>query len=621
MLERNSGLQKQPDAVEHPLLNRFQRRHSKDPQALKRSMFIGEYTKMDNLMAETTDSWNQSNEHNDYDLTRIAYQAEPFISKWLEVRRQVPFFLEKAQMANLEGDFVAPEGLNRFDLQDYYSRKIGGVKFFGTSLVEGTSLFDIEQMQLVLSEPGEHTLLPEDIKRINGMFHYSLFSKDKQVSSVIRQSMIDLVTQGLAQPEAKMVIPATLRPFHERILAYFDYYKDLITNPDLGFWDERHLIEELAWGKPWLPQGIALFMPARLGITPASAIKFYQTRADLSWASIVWKKRLLTTMEKAAENAFRKNGLPKELEPFQFYNPQMDEQASKLLLDWYSADLDDKEAQDIYTKQEELTARLTGLYLKALQQDIQNSPRKLLEFTLREGYVVKKVSLSSQYKQTLTFVLHFADGQTHLTLEIDKDQKVFGLPAKLIKDQPHFIELILNDILAPVLETVKKIHPEVEPISLAEYRQKKEEARVIEAEKPQVPNVALPLPEREKFKPVRPRVLSPIARILEGPTPANVIPIEPPKFVVFYSRNLVKQMLGRNASERNVDQAVRVIEEFQHARGDYKKFKQDRVEGEDIWELKIPHIRVLLNHIDGGFFKVREVGYRREIFNTRRREN
>jgi len=602
--------------------NRAQRRQNRDPEAQKRSAIIGDFNRMEVLTNETTNEWNQVIADNERNLTRIVYEGRLFIFRFLDTRHQLPGFLERAHFVNLESPFIEPKTLGQFDSQDIFSQRIR-MRVFGLFPIEAPSLSDIEQMPLLRTEDGA-TLTKDDIKWINLIFHDDIFNPETNQKSIIRESILYLANQKLARPEEKITIPVSLRPLHDRVVAFFDYYKNLLTNFDLDSWEESRLIKTLNWGRPFLPQALGIFMPARLGITPQSTIKLLQARAEFSFApTFIWKQRILKYIDAGVQDAYRVNGLPKNLAKYQHLDIQNDQTASEILWEYYqSLDLSGDNLQDINNREAEWLDKLTKLYFKHLKQDISINPQKSIEVGLVEHPIFKNVVVTSQYPNTLIFILRFRDGKTHLTLEIDKDQLIYGLPARLIKDNPHFMSLILKDLLPPVLDWAKEHHPSAEPIKLSDYRKSEPaEAQIQEQEKLHYnPD---DYSEYRLKKPKYSKILTPLARFLEGPEPANVIQLHFPKFVVFHNRDQVQEMLGKKAPERDIDLVMRAIGEFEYGRGDFKKLKEDIIEGEDLWEIRVKGIgpRILVAHTEGGFFTLAKGGYRREIFNIRRRGN
>ena len=611
MLEGRQVPQLEASPTEQQWLgNRATRRHpKKDPKAQKRSAIIGEFNHMERLMGETANEWSNVVTGHERNLTRIVYHGKPFIFRWLETRRRLPEFLDRAHFANLENPFVEPEVFNRYDPHDVFPQIIK-LRRFGLFPILAPSFFDIEQMPLLRSEDGT-SLAREDIKQVNLIFHDDKFNPETNQKLIIRQAMLYLVTQRLARPEEKIIIPDTLRPLHDRVLAYFDYYKDLLTNFDLDEWEESRLIRTLHWTGPFLPQALGSFITASLGITLQSAIKLFQTRAELSpMPTFIWRRHLLKALEFGAQDAYRINGLPKELTKYQHFDAQNDQVASKILSDHYqSLGLSEADLEDVYNKKFEWLDKFTELYFRHLRQDIARNPQRHLEINLAEHPIFSDVLVANQYANTLIFILRFRDGNTHLTLEIDKDQKLYGLPAKLISDNPHFMDLILGDLLPPVLEWARKHYPGVEPIKLSDYRKPEPVAGPVQKEEEPQYNPG-DFVEYRKPRPKGPKILTPIAKLLEGPEPPRVVQPQAPQFVVFHSRERITEFLGKKVSNKVVDGLMREITDFEYGHSRVKALED--VGG--LRELKYGDYRIIFRHEHNQFFSLVAIGRRGGIF-------
>ena len=232
-----------PVLDERWLGNRQTRRKNKELGRSDISKVTSEYKARIALLNRSVDEWNQTIDEQGTSLARVIFRGKPFVHRYLDERYDLPPFLERVHSANLSTPFVSAEILNEMDRQDIFSQPLGEEGVFGFTVLDGTSLYDIEQMSLTRSEEGSLRLEIADIRRINRMFTNDRFTQKAPQERVIRQAMVYLATQDLARPEEKINIPTTVRPLHQRLVAFFDYYKDLMTNFDLGledFWNESN---------------------------------------------------------------------------------------------------------------------------------------------------------------------------------------------------------------------------------------------------------------------------------------------------------------------------------------------------------------------------------------------
>ena len=531
--------------------NRADRRKNRSSNSSSAQALAGQYNRHYNLLGETIDEWNQIVDEQDHQPTKVIYRGKPFISRWLEVRRGLSIFLERAQTEN-KGLVTLPQSaIKRFKEQDFYSQELGGSNFLGLITSEGTSFFDIEQMSLPLPTEG--------IRRINRMFHAGR-------SPVMLQAMIYLATQEFARPEQKNLVFPSLHPLHNRLVAYFDYYKDLMVNFDMGLKDEFSFRKTLAYTEPGLPLALGIYMPGRLGITPSSAIKLFQTRVETSFSPFFWRNSgILETMEMGAKEAYREKTLPANLEKYQHYDEKTDGRALDQFAQFYGKNkLTDTELEGLYNNSDNLIDRLIDFYFKDLYSDVMRSPHRQLNFKMPEGHVVTNITLTCQNKQTLVLILHFADDETHLTLEMGQNGNFYGMQAKLVVDHEHFIKAVFSDILPPILEEARKMHPNREPIRLSDYR-RVEQAEVQPAQVDQEAvwqePIRLPFPKREHHKVSK--VFTPIAQYLAGPKPVNTTELPEPKYhVINSSRFSLTELMGGHPRPKDVDKMSEHIRMF-----------------------------------------------------------
>lgn len=594
-----------------PFGNREQRRKDRSLHTPPGSVLAGQYNKYYNLLGETIDGWNQTVDEQDNNSTKVIYKGRPFISDWLEVRRELPLFLERAQLAGSKDQVVIPEAaLNRFHEQDFYSKELGGRRFLKLTMSVGTSFFDIEQMLLIRSNSNNQSqwsLQTEDIRRINRMFRAG-------ESPVMFQAMIYLATQEFARPEQKNLVSPVLHPLRDRLVAFFDYYKDLMFNFDMGVKDEFSFCETLAYTRPGLPLALGVYMPARLGITPSSAIKLFQTRAELSLSPFFWRSSgVLEAMEMGAEEAHREKNLPANLERYQHYDEKMDNEVLKQLSRFYGQNkLTEAELEALYNNSDNLIDKFIDLYFKDLYSDVMRSPHRQLNFKMPEGHVISNITLSCQNRQTLILILHLADGITHLTLEIGQGNKFYGMPAKLVTDHEHFIKAIFSDVLPPILEEARKKHPNREPLRISDYR-KVEQSEVqitgIDQQLSLDEAVRLPVPKRKHHEPSK--ILTPLAQYLAGPKPVNATELPESKYHVICSRSSIIEKLGGHPRPKDVDKIMRHIRMFELGQAQPKMI--DWSGGKRLID-RVGDFRIVYNSLGGKNCALEAIGDREYIY-------
>ena len=525
---------------------------------------------------------------NDGDITKIIYQGDPYIVPFLTARHSLHSILEIAQWRNLETPVLTTESMRSFEINDIFATNI-----------KGTSLGEIEEMPQPLSI--------DDIQRINRMLRrvVPLF-KEHYEHNNLRTSMIVFATQKFARPEEKIEIPHQLQPLFRRLTDYFDYYTKFMTDFSLDEIEEGAMWVTLGWTRPWLPNSIGRYLPARMGITPSSAIKLYKEktlRSPLHLLSIAWSS-LLPTLEGSSKEAFRKDGLPADLQKNQLYDPEMDKKAERVLRNHYPKDASFQDHQ----RREDLLKEFLK-YHPVLIRDVEKAASRRLTIIPSEPRIFSSLTLASQYPQTLICIMQLPENN-HLTVEINRDGDLFGIPAKVNVENPHLVDLLLADILDPILDEVKSRYPIREPVKLATYRSTQPILPPLE-----IPRLDYqPRPESKEKRSKIPRVLTPIAQYLAQPRPPTLSEIHIPKLYVQYSQDLVTAYLGNKVPERIIKQIMTTLRNFEYGRIPIKKLE----DAGDLWDLRSGSYRIILKHDQGLNYQIEAIASRQGVFKRHR---
>lgn len=538
--------------------------------------------------------WDQVVKESNFELATIVFQGKPFIFRCLEVRRSLANFLDKTSVANLRLQAISHQDFDHFNQIDMFSYK-----------VRGTSLLDIEKMEFA-----NHLSLA-DIQKINQIFLKEtiidprrFLKKDHQMIGEIRQSILYFTTQPYARPEEKIRIPHVLRPLHQRFTDYFDYYTSLMIDSSLPLADELSFIKALGKGVPWLPQSLGCYIPARLGITPSSALKLYEQHFGYI-PKFLSEKVLLRWLRQETSKAFRLNAFPADLERFQHRDEQADQIVESLLRVTYGGI--SGESQQSAEAEVENGLKELQFYNPDLLSTIHDSKGKRLVIDLPEHPLLSTLTLTSQNKSTLVCVLGFKDRDTHLTVEvgsnIDKENLlVYGFPPKLATENPHMQSVIFLSVLKPIL---------------AEAARRNTKKEVLPLPPPFVPAVwqQAPYIPQPKEKTVRPHltILTPIAEVLSQKQTLPPRPeISKRQYFVQHSQAMIIDHLGKKVPERIVDQIMSDIKDFEFGRsGKTKQFHQE-IGG--FVQIRSGNYRILLSRGEKGrFFVVDKVVNRRDI--------
>lgn len=369
--------------------------------------------------------------------------------------------------------------------------------------------------------------------------------------------------------------------------------------------------------KPWLPQALGAYIPARLGITPSSAIKLYQHLEERAPVFDKFTNRdSVRFLTHESQHAIRENNLPEVLDKYQHYDPQMDQAAEKQLTQHYQLGVNPEDYAKVH---ESTVTRLDklGLYRAAIYSSATRSRERHLtgggysEVPLADNPLLSNIIVTSQYRDTLMLILKLHDDQTHLLLEVDKQNNLYGLPPKLAYRRPYTEDLLLNDILDPILAKLQRVFPHVEkPNPLKEaIIVSYPPSTVNKSEKSEPYEKILVVPTKEdKPETLKRRVLSPISKYLEGhqpPAPQK----EERQRIVHHTIEDVADRLGRNESDKIVRKVMRGITEFEYGHGVYQKLERHN----GLYEVKSGAYRIILEQVDGKLYSLKDIVPRKDL--------
>ncbi|MBI2196829.1 hypothetical protein HYU45_04465 [Candidatus Daviesbacteria bacterium] len=488
--------------------------------------------------------------------TQMVYQRGPVLAPYIEEMRNLSVAVRHAAQFKIQAPWIG-----NYLLGDIYTHQIRWV-----------SLADIEQMSLPLS-----LVSMSQINRFLRRYPLLKFTLSKS-ALVAQETATILPSLDIANPHKKRLIPPTLQPLHARMTAYFDYFTNFITASHLDSEREEKFVSAVVSAGPYFLSGVGCFLPARLGITPSSALKLLEEKTVsglYSWQWGILRKR----MEKEVCHAYPVNGFPENLQKYQHYNPQADQRATELLLKVNS------EQPGGVVGIDNLFERLWR-YWKILRSDIFRSDRKYLEFPLDHS-VIDRLEVASQYRHSLTFFVFFKDNQTHLTLEVSRNgQRIYGIPRALLREFPHIGDVLAKVIFDPVLDDARRKHPNIEPaptiITATVPSDRNGEQADLE---PDVP-----------VKPPKRRLTLAVQSLFhDSPLP---LPVEPKNRLceVQYSRTLVVELIGRRVQDKVIDRIMATLRGFEW--GEKRAKRLAALPG--LYRLRVGDWRIILERLGSG---------------------
>lgn len=511
-------------------------------------------------------------------LADILYSQGPLLGRYINDTKNVNVALIEA---------------GRFAREDPRITFIARADLFAQR-IRGVSLGAIEGLP--------YPLTAEGIRTINRFLRYSHISRLTfgLPQRHAQEIAVTLPVLGAAYPK-EVPISGVLKPLYDRMTDFFDFYSAFIHSPDLDAEQERKFLSSLVFNGPILWRAIGCYLPGRLGITPSSAIKLVDEKVKpglggLSWGQL--KKRLELEMC----GAYFKDRIPAELHQYLAYDGRTDVEAATLLQSYQLLSNNSSEA----TREPEELDPLMRLhrYQKDLRKDILEAPEKSLRIPVVHP-IISEVLVASQYKHSLTIILLFKNSSVHLTLDINEGDRIYGIPASLLREYPHVQDSLARDILTPLLNYGRIRHPYIEtatkPAISIQLSGKRETLPDL------ITDGEINGDTKEQVKPLKRRQLGLFKQEPELPKP--VVQVKQ-KFRVYCSRSQLIKFVGGNVPEEVVEGMMKGIGKFEVGGKRVEAVKS----AAGHYKLRIGDWRVILEHLGYGSYAVRDAGNRAVIY-------
>lgn len=505
-------------------------------------------------------------------FTSMVYNGPPVIVNWVKARK------DHAR--------ITKERLGRIKNHPLGMRQVYGAdNDLFTKKIKGISLAEIDEMSLPLSQ--------KDIKRIDGLFFIMKFGRKNPENTVVGESLAYLATVSLAQRSGAEQIPASVKHLKDVSQDFFDYYVRFLRDGPPSFRSSLHMAYFFGRSRDFLMVALAAYMPARLGISPASARKLYEQRGRLSNRESVWAK-----IGKSFFNEV-KSAIPKsvdeDLKPYLSYGFENDSKAAEAILNGLgknrSTTFDDRDNLEDYKKDFMAKTRHPLSLAISIGQG---------RFTYKplDGGAIEKVTAITPYPNSTIFILEMNNG-SHLTIELGEDGFIYGIPQSLYEKCPHIEELLLPNILKiPLPERALKIHPKPAPDS----------SFVLKENVPE--EVAAESQDR-----------TPKRRILNRGIPTKLNEPEVPetsqpsrRFVEFSEEQLRDLLEGRKTDPNLIAKALSMISRFERGWKQPMPMHTDEKDPRVLCRLRSGDIRVVLEDLGTNRFRLVAAGERKGVY-------
>lgn len=472
-------------------------------------------------------------------LAAYAYRGSPYVYDYLHSLREIHESEHGIQKMRTQG-YLNIKGESKSHPFDVYAHKYNG-----------TSLADVENMQ---TNARTGMLSPQDIQRINKMFRTTRLSNHlgDQNHSLVLESMTLLATQQFIVPKDQQRVSRELKRLEKNVTAYFDFYAAFVQDSGRNSENELGMLTAMGVSGAQLLNSIAIYTPARLGITPSSAEKLILLRAGLYVdIGLIWKS-YHSAYKKTFRQAYTYDAFPPDLQVYQHYDEVIDQSAAQTLGQY----ADTLNIQEIWKAK-----RLAPKQIKSLQdhrreiiRDIMASRDRRLVCTLPQEFPGDNVTVIRN-RDTLIAIVKMPD-DTHVTLEFDKKGEVFGIPPALLKSYPYAAYVLVDAILSPLLKQYQKKN---ELIQRAENIGTDMNLSPTQVED----GLEIDSGDDEEVKVPKRRRIKPITIFQDDPLPPE-IPEKPLSRSVLYSESMLRELLGeKNVQQKTIDRMMADLRMFE----------------------------------------------------------
>ncbi|MFI5265558.1 MAG: hypothetical protein ACHQT7_02325, partial [Candidatus Levyibacteriota bacterium] len=381
--------------------------------------------------------------------------------------------------------------------------------------------------------------------------------------------------------------------------AFFDYYVRFIRQ---GF--DTAEAEIAAWtsltfrGRMLIP-ALAMYLPARLGITPSSAQKMYEEHVELVEILTIGK-RLRAYFSLNLNNAYP-NTVPEDLRQYIFYDENQDAQATRGLLGHYRPEKNPGSVEENQAREQVVQEFLRSTKPR-LTTPLRNAGR--LSYPVEsDNTPIARVTIIEPYAHSTIFILNLKNG-SHLTVEIGADGSVYGIPLALYRQFPHIEDVLIPDIL-------RTIH----------IPERIKEAAVTSNMRSFIPR-PLALPSREVAVEQIPH--APKKHVLRRFIPIEIIApdseqlpqqTEAVKHFIFYSEESVRELLGSKKRDPNtIKKAMDMLFRFERGWKEAKPLHTNAKDPRELGSLVTGDTRIVVEHLGNNNYRTVVGGDRDDIY-------
>lgn len=500
------------------------------------------------------------------------YSASPrAFGDWMKAVKDHGLFTRKALDLSVsqQKSIVDPDVVYDMGKQDFF-----------TKVVRGLSLADIDEMRLPLGR--------EDIQRISKWFRFSFFKRNETDQKALADTLVLLATIPHVGKER---LPDQVTHLKEVSQAFFDYFVSFIAEGAENPQDEAQILYAFAF-KKYLASALGVYLPAKLGISPASARKLIEVNGEFSELGKVSWARASRFLYKSLPTSFPPS-VPEDLKPYLQYDKRADEEAEKAILAYASSH--DIQGESQHKQRVKDVNAFLAHNRPYLSREIT---RHNGSFTYSPSDVFESITALAPYAHSTIFIAKLKNS-SHLTIELDQDGYVYGIPASLYKKMPHIEDLLLTALLSIPFPKAAKPEPTLHaapiPFNVPSFM---------------LPEGAFGTEKEEKAPKRKASHRIPFSREDVSEIPQS--PQEPrQKCFVDYTEESIRTMLGARLDPNMHEKVAGMLFRFEQG---WKKPKPLHANGRELWSLRSGDTRIIIEHVGNSRYSLVTIGDRGEVY-------
>lgn len=307
-------------------------------------------------------------------------------------------------------------------------------------------------------------------------------------------------------------------------------------------------------------------------------------------------------MVQVLEKSYVPSKVPDEVLPFILPSSQNSESASGFLEKEIPIPEDENEQFEVYGARNRAIKQFNTQVLPSILRSLTKE-RGVMELAPQESDYITRIQISQQYSKAAIVILHLRNG-SHLTLDVTKNNRVYGFPHRIRQQNPSIEDQVVLDAIDSIT---------------GELRRQRELARQPQTQTPDSaptgftkPKYELTISQEQRPRKAKTRgeqteqEVEVITEITNEPTQQARV-----NFVA-YDEGLIKNELGGKASAKTIRQVSNALYRFGYGEKSAKLLEFDPTH--KTIRLRAGNFRIVLKRIDENQFEIVKIGDRKDVY-------